>query len=206
LRRRKPRHNAAHAESLVTRLKKLPWLYIIVLLGVLSHAVMLNIQIVTGIESEKWLQTRGTIITARVVEHSNSENGRAKNSFYEVAVTYRYKVMGIEYTGDRATAGGGWFFSSEAVARKRAEELTSRPEVAVYFDPKDHTKALLERGTGERDVLGMLVTLPFIGVAAGLLTSKVTRERRLLLGILIGIAAALVAGLVQWIVLSALIS
>jgi hypothetical protein len=206
LRRKKPRHNAAHTEGLVVRFKKLPWFYIIVLLGVLSHAVMLNMQIVAGIESEKFFQTQGTIITARVVEHSSSENGRAKNSFYEVVVTYRYRVMGIEYTGNRATAGGGWFFSSEAVARKRAEELTARPEVAVYFDPKDHTKTLLERGTAERDVLGMLVTLPFIGVAAGLLTSRVTKERRLLLGLLTGIAAALVAGLVQWIVLSALIS
>lgn len=205
MRRRKARRDTANAESSVTRLKKLPWFYIIVLLGVLSHAVMLNIQIATGIESEKWLQTQGAIITARVMEHDKSENG-AKNAFYEVVVSYRYRVMGIEYTGDRATAGGGWFFSNESEARKRVEELRDKPEIAVYFDPKDHTKALLERGTSERDVLGMLVTLPFIGVAAGLLTGKVVRERRLLLGILIGVAAALAAGLIQWILLSVLIS
>ena len=205
MKRRKARQDAASEESLVARLKKLPWFYIIVLLGVLSHAVMLNIQIVAGIDSEKWLQTQGVIITAQVVEHDKSESG-AKNAFYEVVVSYRYRVMGIEYTGDRATAGGGWFFSSESEARRRVEELRDKPEVAVYFDPGEHRRALLERGTAERDILGMLVTLPFIGVAAGILTGKVAREKRLLLGILIGVVAALVAGLLQWIALFLLIS
>jgi len=205
---KKSDNNANNGESVITRLKKSPLFEIIVLLGVIAHAVMLDIQIITGAESEKWLQTQGTIITADVVSHSSGDSSRKRNTFYEVAVTYRYTVLGIQYTGVRATASGGWFYSSESAARKRVEQLTERPDIAVYFDPDDHRNALLERGTAERDVLGMLVTVPFIGVAAGLLTRKVLRKRKKgwLPVILIGIAAAIVSGLVQWIVLSLFIS
>jgi hypothetical protein len=208
MRREKPDITANNGESVFARLKQYPLFEIIVLLGVIAHAVMLDIQIITGAESEKWLQTQGTIITADVVERTGGDSGRTKNTFYEVVVTYRYTVLGIQYTGERATASGGWFYSSESEARKRVEQLMERPDIAVYFDPDDHSNALLERGSAERDVLGLLVTVPFIGVAAGLLARKVLRKRKKgwLPVILIGAAAAIVSGLIQWIVLSVFIS
>jgi len=183
--------------TLFQRIKSLPGLAIFVVLGVLFHMVMLNLQIIAGVESGKWLQGQGTVTEARVVSHAGSDE---KKPFYEVTVTYSYRVMGLTYAGNRATPGGGWFYGSEAAARAKAEELKKHPDVPVYFDLDDHSRAVLEQSVPERDVFGLFVSIPALGVGVGMLIFQLTKRKRLATGILAGIAAALLAGLAQWII------
>jgi hypothetical protein len=189
---------------------------VIVIIGVLYHWVSLNVAIMKGTESQHWPATYGKVKEAIIVTHSESRTntrGSIKKSdhYYEVTPKYSYIVEGTSCTNNMATSGGGWFFESEVEAKQAADSIRFLSSVTVFYDPSDPSNSVLERGVPDRESAGMRVTIPAIGGAAGMAFNGFSKKRiqngkrRVRLSIQIGTGVAIVAGILQWLVLALLI-
>jgi hypothetical protein len=72
--------------------------------------------------------------------------GRTGSSFYH-DIHYAYTVEAVEYTSDKV---GVWYIGGKGIGMSQAREIVRRynvgDEVKVYFNPRDHSDALLEPG------------------------------------------------------------
>lgn len=179
------------------------------------YLVGMNHTIITGEESTKWPETTGKVDEARVIVHTGNRTDSRGGSttthrYYEVIPQYRYSVGAAVFSNDKANAGGGFFFGNEADARHMADSLRSAHSVRVFYDPSNASNSVLERGIPERDFMGLLFAIPATGGVTGMTFNHFSKrkipdaKRRRFLSIQLGMAAAVVAGIVQWLMFEAL--
>lgn len=179
-----------------------------ILVGVLYHWVGLNYSIITGLESQHWPVSAGTVTDVRIEKHTeNRTNARGgsttTSTYYEAIVEYRYEINGALYTNNRVTAGGGWFCDDYEKAKEKTDSVTGLTSVRVFYDPSDPSRSVLDRGVPDREWSGLIVTIPLIGVAAGMALYNLAGRRmpdeklRRRYGIMVGLTTAVLAGLVQ---------
>jgi hypothetical protein len=95
------------------------------------------------IESAQWPTTEGTIVKSRFV--GTSVRGWDGDYFIETNahIQYQYSVNGISYSSSAVNSIKSPFplYSSSYVSR-----YPVGAEVIVYYDPKDHSEAVLDPG------------------------------------------------------------
>lgn len=95
--------------------------------------------------SEQWPTVTGVIRTSEVAPAGGQGQGGA--ALYQPHIVYEYEIDDQKYTNDRVS-----FSRAQTSNREQVEdELFLYPEgmgVAVYVDPDDPTRAILEPGPG----------------------------------------------------------
>lgn len=99
-----------------------------------------------GLRTRSWPRAEGRVLRSAVVRESEA-TGEGTVDGYRAEVRYRYEAAGAVRTGTVVHAG-----DRGSVSRSRAERTAARyPEgarVAVFYDPADPDRAVLERGAG----------------------------------------------------------
>jgi len=96
-------------------------------------------------QSLTWPSTSGQIAHAAVLYQTRGA-GDDENPTYKADVSYRYKVNGINYSSSRIAIVD--FSSSQARARSIVTRYPDGATVQVYYNPADHSEAVLEPGSG----------------------------------------------------------
>jgi len=91
-------------------------------------------------DSENWPGVQGVILTSKVSVSSGEDSDT-----YGADVTYRYKVKGKRYKGDKVTVSEV-STSNQGRAVKIVKRYPKRKKVMVYYDPDDPETSVLERG------------------------------------------------------------
>lgn len=91
--------------------------------------------------SASWPTAEGRVVSSQVEYSTDSEGGDS----YQPEVTYAYTVAGVQYSGHQIKFGENSYSS-----RRQAEEIAGRysvgNSVAVYYEPENPQKAILEPG------------------------------------------------------------
>lgn len=122
-------------------------------------------KLIKGLKAKNWPTASGSVVDSQITMHYDDDGDR----MYGTAITYRYAVDGLDYSGNKRT-----FVEYSSNNRNRAENIVAMyaPEmpVQVFYNPEDPEEAVLEPGTNGGMFLVLLVPLIFIGLGvAGLL-------------------------------------
>ncbi len=115
--------------------------------------------------STSWSRTMGTVNDSDVEEHEvssgSSSNKRNRRDYqYTVQVFYSYEVDGVEYSSQRISFETPTY-SSEARAERMARSYREGSQVAVRYDPRDPSEAVLRPGVIRSQYLFPVVGLLF---------------------------------------------
>ena len=94
-------------------------------------------------EVDSWVQTRGEVLSAKLVSSRGSEGGTT----YEVKARYRFNVGGRTYKGSRVgihTGKDNIGHYHEVWAQKLKQLRKSRQPVAVWYNPVNPDESLLD--------------------------------------------------------------
>ena len=120
-----------------------------------------------AVASMAWPETRGTIVSSRVVEGESSfssDDDGGSQPMYSAEVTYTYQVDGVLYTFDRVSFAGKSSYSNPKKAEEQTAKFPEGSQVAVFYNPEKSDEAVLERSAkGSGIFLGM--GIGFIAVA-----------------------------------------
>jgi hypothetical protein len=142
----------------------------------LTFDTLIGYQCAKGIGSYQFEETTGTVTHSHVEQ---TRDNKRKLSF-RPQVQYDYVVGGKTLHGKVRTFGEATI--SGTGAQRSAEGVLKRypvgKEVTVYFDPKDPSQAVLERGIGGNELLLILFMTPFNGVMLGIWSAAFYQWRR----------------------------
>lgn len=99
-----------------------------------------------GEASRGWTRTAGRVVVSQVEEFQGPpEQGYPQ---FRPELRYQYSVAGRDYEGSDVGVGSaaGAASAEPSWARKELERFPVGTEVAVYYDPADPRRAVLERG------------------------------------------------------------
>lgn len=91
-------------------------------------------------DSENWPSVTGVVLKSKVSVDSSGDG-----TTYGADVTYRYKVKGKRYQGDKVTVSEV-STSSRGRAQKIVKRYPKKKKVAVYYDPEEPETSVLEKG------------------------------------------------------------
>ena len=111
--------------------------------------------------TSRWPSTTGVVTASSLIQVSDGPD--------EAAIAYQYHVAGRPYSGTRI---GYLRFSSERMAHVFVNAHPAGSAIAVYFDPRDPSNAVLQRGGVRTGVI--MVTIGIVLL--------VLRRRRLMTG------------------------
>ena len=100
-------------------------------------------------------EAQGQLLQSSVETHEDSDGG----DMYRLQVQYRYQVGGMEYTSHTYRFGN--LSSNDKFAHQRSEELASKTNVTVYYNPAIPQQAVLVRGIEGLDLFCLLFMTPF---------------------------------------------
>ena len=129
--------------------------------GIGCMAILLGAAIVGGIglldmglknleqarASTTWPTAAGHIVSAKLIEHDETNDEGEDTTYYSTQVSYAYAVNGISYTGQRISFGSGSGVPGDP--HPAQSTITLYPPgtaVTVYYDPENPQEALLEPG------------------------------------------------------------
>ena len=118
-----------------------------------------------GLRSMRWPSVRGRVTSSEFKDGPFS--GRyIRTTTGRALVTYQYEVNGHEVTGTRVFVGDQ-DFGSAYEAQRRTRHYYPGVSVAVYYDPREPSQSVLERGVpwARRWKFFMGVALLVAGVA-----------------------------------------
>lgn len=141
------------------------------LLAGLGLLPFLGRPVVQAIGARSWPEVPCTILESRVESHSGDDS-----TTYSVEVRYEYEVDGRLYRSDRYRFMGG----SSSGYDGKAEVVAGLPagsRKVCYVDPKDPSRAVLDRSLGAW-VLLSLIPLLFIAVGLAGVVSSVRKAWR----------------------------
>lgn len=96
-----------------------------------------------AISAASWPAALGKVLSCEVILKDLGEDF----SMYELIISYKYYVEGINYIGDTFKYGSK-SFHFEKNARRLAKEFQEGKEIPVYYNPGAPGQAVLERGLG----------------------------------------------------------
>lgn len=145
--------------------------FVVFLLAGLGTLPFLGRPVVQAIGARSWPEVPCTILESRVESHSGDES-----TTYSVEVRYEYEVDGRLYRSDRYRFMGGSSSGYDGKAEVVAGLPTGSRKIC-FVDPKDPSRAVLDRSLGAW-VLLSLIPLLFIAVGlAGVVSSVRTAWR-----------------------------
>ena len=106
-------------------------------------------------ESESWPTAEGVVVSSIV---SESRDPGERHSTYGAEVRYEYTVEGVTQEGDRVRFGGNVSSSNPSGARETVERYREGSAIAVFYDPEDPARSVLEPGMS-----GAVFLFPGIG-------------------------------------------
>lgn len=111
-------------------------------------------------QAKAWTETPCTVVSSEVVVHQGDDS-----TTYSALVRYRYVVGGREFQSDRYDFSTGSTGGSEA-HQQVVDRFTPGASCTCFVDPRDPTRAVLDRGFRKAYWIG-LFGLPFFAVGAG---------------------------------------
>jgi hypothetical protein len=107
-----------------------------------------GVQIIrNGFASRNWPDTPGTIQSTAIQTKTNRTSGGKSKTSYTAKITYRYEVSGKSYSNSTIGFGKSQYSSSKkSKTEKYLGQYPQGKQVAVYFDPQNPGKAVLEAG------------------------------------------------------------
>jgi hypothetical protein len=112
--------------------------------------------IVRAWPTARWDETTGTVTASSLIQVNDGPD--------EAEIAYEYRVAGRRYTGSRV---GYLRFVSQRAAYRFLNDHPAGSAIAVYFDPRDPSSAVLQRGG-----VGTGVIMVAIGIALLLLRRR----------------------------------
>lgn len=103
---------------------------LVVIFGELSAARTLE-------KMKAWPETSGEVLSF--------ELSRSYLGDFFAGIRYRYRVDGVDYTGDTIRPGGRMTFRSKRLARELEGRYRSGLEVPVYYNPDNPAECCLDR-------------------------------------------------------------
>lgn len=97
-------------------------------------------EMMTAKDSESWTSVEGVVLKSKVSVDSGGDG-----TSYGADVSYRYKVNGKRYTGDKVTVSE-LSTSSRGRAQKIVKRYPKKKKVRVYYDAKAPGTSVLEKG------------------------------------------------------------
>ncbi|MCG7862001.1 MAG: DUF3592 domain-containing protein [Candidatus Thiodiazotropha endolucinida] len=101
------------------------------------------VSVFDAMQMAAWQQTQGTLISAKLSHHRSDDS-----TTYQAEARYRYRVDGIEYTGERVAIHSGsdniGDFQQRLGQRLTQLHHNKRP-VAVYYNPSNPNEAVINR-------------------------------------------------------------
>lgn len=119
---------------------------VLVLIGGLSLWLGIS-DMANGWASRNWPSVQGTIVASSIGINTSSSNNRQKaaDTSYSANVEYTFSVDGNDYSGHRISFGE-YASADRAEAERFLIPYREGQNVAVYYDPDSHRKAVLEPG------------------------------------------------------------
>ena len=146
-------------------------LIVMVLFGVFGLVmVMVNLlNIRKARASSSWPTVPGKVVFSELrIECRGEDSDR-----YQADIRYQYEIMGQSYESGRVAIG----LRKEVGNRRTAEDIVGRylagTEVAVYYNPEDPSKSVLEHGNLKYLVGNILVGLIVIVTALVIIWQKI---------------------------------
>lgn len=102
--------------------------------------VVLAIASIRWLRSRHWLATTGTIVNAIIDDATRKDDD---SDWYRVRVSYRYRVGGKEYAGERERFVDDR--SSYEEAERTFQKYSAGDSVRVWYNPKNSAEAVLCR-------------------------------------------------------------
>jgi hypothetical protein len=96
-----------------------------------------------AVQMTSWQQTPGTLISAKL-SHTTSDN----STTYQAEARYRYRVNGVEYSGERVAihSGSDNIGDFQQQLGRQLERLhRNQKPVPVYYNPSDPNQAVINR-------------------------------------------------------------
>lgn len=90
-----------------------------------------------------WPNTDGTATSSKVV-HSISSGAHGGSNHYQPVVEYSYSVGGKEYSGNNIVIGPTG--TLPWLAKREVDQYPVGSSVQVYYNPQDHSEAVLNPG------------------------------------------------------------
>ena len=112
--------------------------------------------IISALESLRWPQTSGVILSAMVEDSGNH---------YRAAVSYRYEVNGQELIGKRVRFGDSVGTSFAFPARRLVRRFVPGSTVTVWYNPKKPMASVLEPGVTTLLILEVAFGCLFFAIA-----------------------------------------
>lgn len=119
-----------------------------ILFGFLGVGIILYCQLAKWkvLRSASWLPVSAEITRSEVAAESLRYGLRnIRGIVYVAHIEYSYEVDGTEYSGDTICVGGELNTSRRSRAEERRAKYPVGVRVCAYYDPKDPSRACLER-------------------------------------------------------------
>lgn len=92
--------------------------------------------------AETWPKTSGTVEKSELSIRQDTDSDGSSSTTYAAHVVYSYQVEGKQLNNDKI--GFGSVLGGRKKAEMKVEEYPVGKVVAVYYDPKDPTKSVIE--------------------------------------------------------------
>ena len=142
------------------------------LLAGLGFLMIFLVPAVRVVQAFSWQAVPCEIVSSSVASHPGDDS-----TTYSVEVTYRYRVDGRDYTGDRYRFLGGSSGGSEG-KQEVVDSLSPGTTTTCWVDPDDPAEAVLDRGL-QWEYLFALIPLIFVAVGAGGVFFSLRKGRRM---------------------------
>lgn len=142
------------------------------LLAGLGFSMFFVVPAVHVIQASSWRAVPCEIVSSSVASHSDSDG-----TTYSIEISYRYRVDGRSYTGNRYRFLGGSSSGSEG-KQKVVDSLPPGTTTTCWVDPDDPSASVLDRGF-HWEYLLVLLPLVFVAVGAGGIVFSLRKGRKL---------------------------
>lgn len=95
--------------------------------------------------SLEWPQVTGQVIISRI-DRRTTRSSEDSSTVYRVTVRYEYTVDGTDYTSSTIDFGGQKRYEMRSMASKFIRSYPKDKEVTVYYNPSNHSDAVLNPG------------------------------------------------------------
>lgn len=96
--------------------------------------------------ARSWPTVDGVVESSRI-ERFRMQTGVTNSSlsrFFKADTVYAYRVGTVEYKGSRLRFGGRFYATFSLFARNQVENYPPGTKVTVYYNPENHSEAVLE--------------------------------------------------------------
>jgi hypothetical protein len=101
------------------------------------------VSLIDAMQMASWQQTQGSLISAKLSHHSSDDS-----TTYKAEARYRYRVNGVEYSGERVAihSGSDNIGDFQQQLGRQLERLhRNQTPVPVYYNPSDPNQAVINR-------------------------------------------------------------